>query len=73
MSTRSPRGTWLAWTDGAELEHVAGTPIVGIARYELHRLLRSLLVRNLALRAMPTSVMARSMLRYTRWQPPHLS
>lgn len=43
VSTRSPRGTWLARMDGAELERVAGTPIVGIARYELHRLLRSLL------------------------------
>ncbi|MET9262754.1 FAD-dependent monooxygenase [Amycolatopsis sp. NPDC004079] len=43
VSTRDPRGTWLARMDGAELERVAGTPIVGIARYELHRLLRSLL------------------------------
>lgn len=171
VSTRSPRGTWLARMDGAELERVAGTPIVGIARYELHRLLRSLLpstvvrdevtaepialsfsdssltwgrgvefghivladgraewhagsrlgqgacraledavsllmrrrqptstsrspdttrnsarapkpspeppgkpaVRDLALRAMPTTAMARSMLRYPRWQPPTLA
>ncbi|GAA1023314.1 MULTISPECIES: FAD-dependent monooxygenase [Amycolatopsis] len=43
VSTRNPRGTWLARMDGAELERVAGTPIVGIARYELHRLLRSML------------------------------
>ena len=43
VSTRSPRGTWLAQLDGAELERIAGTPIVGIPRYELHRILRSLL------------------------------
>ncbi|WP_033295932.1 FAD-dependent monooxygenase [Amycolatopsis jejuensis] len=43
VSTRSPRGAWLARMDGTELERVAGTPIVGIARYELHRILRELL------------------------------
>ena len=39
--TRTPSGTWLARMDGAVLERALGSPIVGIPRAELHRLLRA--------------------------------
>ncbi|MDT9686902.1 FAD-dependent monooxygenase [Streptomyces sp. P9(2023)] len=39
--TRTPDGTWLARMDGAALERALGTPIVGIPRATLHRLLRA--------------------------------
>ncbi|MFH7334340.1 FAD-dependent monooxygenase [Streptomyces sp. KHY 26] len=38
--TRTPSGRWLAHMDGALLERALGTPIVGIRRSVLHRLLR---------------------------------
>ncbi|CAL9342737.1 Aurachin C monooxygenase_isomerase [Streptomyces sp. enrichment culture] len=38
--TRTPRGGWLARMDGSALEKAVGTPIMGIARSTLHRLLR---------------------------------
>ncbi|MFF8293259.1 FAD-dependent monooxygenase [Streptomyces sp. NPDC016309] len=38
--TRTPRGRWLTRMDGAALEEAVGTPIVGIPRSTLHRLLR---------------------------------
>ncbi|MFI1332176.1 FAD-dependent monooxygenase [Streptomyces sp. NPDC020845] len=41
--TRTPGGRWLARMDGAALERALGTPIVGIPRAELHRLLRAAL------------------------------
>lgn len=41
--TRSPGGGWLARMDGAALERELGTPIVGIPRAVLHRLLRAAL------------------------------
>ncbi|MEW2160317.1 FAD-dependent monooxygenase [Streptomyces sp. NPDC007189] len=41
--TRTPSGRWLAAMDGAALERALGTPIVGIRRAELHRLLRAAL------------------------------
>ncbi|MFJ1757778.1 FAD-dependent monooxygenase [Kitasatospora sp. NPDC088134] len=41
--TRTPGGAWLARMDGAALERAVGSPIVGITRAELHRLLRSAL------------------------------
>ncbi|MFJ7065840.1 FAD-dependent monooxygenase [Streptomyces sp. NPDC101115] len=41
--TRTPRGSWLARMDGAALERALGSPIVGIPRSELHRLLRDAL------------------------------
>ncbi|MEU2226931.1 FAD-dependent monooxygenase [Streptomyces sp. NPDC018347] len=41
--TRTPGGGWLARMDGAVLERELGTPIVGIPRAELHRLLREAL------------------------------
>lgn len=41
--TRSPDGGWLARMDGGVLERELGTPIVGIPRAELHRLLRAAL------------------------------
>ncbi|MFF4344168.1 FAD-dependent monooxygenase [Kitasatospora sp. NPDC001540] len=41
--TRTPDGTWLARMDGAALERAVGSPIVGITRAELHRLLRAAL------------------------------
>ncbi|MFF0754313.1 FAD-dependent monooxygenase [Streptomyces sp. NPDC004267] len=41
--TRTPRGSWLARMDGAALERALGSPIVGIPRAELHRLLREAL------------------------------
>ncbi|MFD5325286.1 FAD-dependent monooxygenase [Streptomyces sp. NPDC127092] len=41
--TRTPRGSWLARMDGAALERALGSPIVGIPRTELHRLLREAL------------------------------
>ncbi|MFF8285216.1 FAD-dependent monooxygenase [Streptomyces albus] len=41
--TLTPGGGWLARMDGAVLERELGTPIVGITRAELHRLLRSAL------------------------------
>ncbi|CAL9327005.1 FAD-dependent monooxygenase [Streptomyces sp. SudanB52_2052] len=41
--TRTPRGTRLARMDGAVLERELGTPIVGVRRAVLHRLLREAL------------------------------
>ncbi|MFD7455911.1 MULTISPECIES: FAD-dependent monooxygenase [unclassified Streptomyces] len=41
--TRTPKGARLARMDGAALERELGTPIVGIPRAELHRLLRAAL------------------------------
>ncbi|WP_328324849.1 MULTISPECIES: FAD-dependent monooxygenase [unclassified Streptomyces] len=41
--TRRPDGAWLARMDGAALERALGTPIVGIPRAALHRLLRAAL------------------------------
>jgi 2-polyprenyl-6-methoxyphenol hydroxylase-like FAD-dependent oxidoreductase len=41
--TRVPGGGWLARMDGAALERESGTPIVGIPRAVLHRLLRAAL------------------------------
>lgn len=41
--TRTPGGRWLARMDGAELERAVGTPIMGIPRATLHRLLRAAL------------------------------
>lgn len=41
--TRAPGGGWLARMDGAVLERELGTPIVGIPRAALHRLLREAL------------------------------
>ncbi|MER6734214.1 FAD-dependent monooxygenase [Streptomyces puniciscabiei] len=41
--TRTPAGRWLARMDGAALERALGTPIVGIRRAVLHRLLREAL------------------------------
>ncbi|MEU6774667.1 FAD-dependent monooxygenase [Streptomyces sp. NPDC046759] len=41
--TRTPRGGWLARMDGSTLEKKVGTPIMGIPRSALHRLLRDAL------------------------------
>ncbi|SDL17294.1 FAD-dependent monooxygenase [Streptomyces indicus] len=41
--TRTPDGRWLARMDGHALERALGTPIAGIPRAELHRLLRAAL------------------------------
>ncbi|AJP00333.1 FAD-dependent oxidoreductase [Streptomyces cyaneogriseus subsp. noncyanogenus] len=41
--TRAPDGGWLARMDGAALERELGTPIVGIPRAVLHRLMRAAL------------------------------
>ncbi|MEV5876412.1 FAD-dependent monooxygenase [Streptomyces sp. NPDC052101] len=41
--TRTPEGGWLGRMDGAALERALGTPIVGIRRAVLHRLLREAL------------------------------
>ncbi|MFI8325593.1 FAD-dependent monooxygenase [Streptomyces sp. NPDC085529] len=41
--TRTPNGSWLARMDGAALERAVGTPIMGIPRSTLHRLLRAAL------------------------------
>lgn len=41
--TRVPGGGWLSRMDGAALERTLGTPIVGIPRSVLHRLLRAAL------------------------------
>jgi 2-polyprenyl-6-methoxyphenol hydroxylase-like FAD-dependent oxidoreductase len=41
--TRTPDGRWLARMDGAALEQALGTPIVGLPRAVLHRLLREAL------------------------------
>ncbi|AEW98419.1 FAD-dependent monooxygenase [Streptantibioticus cattleyicolor] len=41
--TRTPGGGWLARMDGAALERAVGTPIMGIPRSTLHRLLREAL------------------------------
>ncbi|MER5437061.1 FAD-dependent monooxygenase [Streptomyces sp. NPDC002790] len=41
--TRTPGGHWLARMDGAALENAVGTPIMGIPRATLHRLLRETL------------------------------
>ncbi|MFB8077287.1 FAD-dependent monooxygenase [Streptomyces sp. NPDC056013] len=39
--TRTPRGGWLTRMDGAALEEAVGTPIMGIPRSALRRLLRA--------------------------------
>ncbi|WP_328923830.1 FAD-dependent monooxygenase [Streptomyces sp. NBC_00190] len=39
--TRTPSGRWLSRMDGAALERALGTPMTGIPRAELHRLLRA--------------------------------
>ncbi|GHH86490.1 FAD-dependent monooxygenase [Streptomyces capitiformicae] len=55
--TRTPGGGWLARMDGAALERELGTPIVGIPRAVLHRLLREALPPEcLAVGAEVTSV-----------------
>ncbi|CAM5331597.1 FAD-dependent monooxygenase [Streptomyces fumanus] len=41
--TRTPGGGWLARMDGAALERAVGTPIMGIPRATLHKLLREAL------------------------------
>ncbi|MFF8609874.1 FAD-dependent monooxygenase [Streptomyces sp. NPDC015346] len=41
--TRTPGGSWLARMDGTALERALGTPIVGIPRATLHRILRAAL------------------------------
>ncbi|WP_033215481.1 FAD-dependent monooxygenase [Kitasatospora phosalacinea] len=41
--TRTPGGGWLARMDGAALEAAVGTPITGVPRSVLHRLLREAL------------------------------
>lgn len=41
--TRTPQGGWLARMDGSALETAVGTPIMGIPRSALHRLLRDAL------------------------------
>ncbi|WP_225828080.1 FAD-dependent monooxygenase [Streptomyces naphthomycinicus] len=41
--TRTPAGRWLARMDGTLLERALGSPIVGIPRADLHRLLRAAL------------------------------
>ncbi|KPI05974.1 monooxygenase FAD-binding protein [Actinobacteria bacterium OV450] len=41
--TRTPDGAWLTRMDGAVLEQAVGTPIMGIPRAALHRLLREAL------------------------------
>ncbi|MGW7416625.1 FAD-dependent monooxygenase [Streptomyces sp. NPDC054863] len=41
--TRTPRGSWLARMDGSALQKAVGTPIMGIPRSTLHRLLREAL------------------------------
>ncbi|MEU3937219.1 FAD-dependent monooxygenase [Streptomyces sp. NPDC029044] len=41
--TRTPRGGWLARMDGSALEKAVGTPIMGLPRSALHRLLREAL------------------------------
>ncbi|MFC7980007.1 FAD-dependent monooxygenase [Streptomyces cinereoruber] len=38
--TRTPRGGWLTRMDGSALEKAVGTPIMGVPRSVLHRLLR---------------------------------
>ncbi|WP_309031019.1 FAD-dependent monooxygenase [Streptomyces alfalfae] len=38
--TRTPQGRWLTRMDGSALEEAVGTPIMGIPRSALHRLLR---------------------------------
>ncbi|MFG2797891.1 FAD-dependent monooxygenase [Streptomyces pseudovenezuelae] len=41
--TRTPQGGWLVRMDGSALEKAVGTPIMGIPRSTLHRLLREAL------------------------------
>jgi 2-polyprenyl-6-methoxyphenol hydroxylase-like FAD-dependent oxidoreductase len=41
--TRTPQGGWLARMDGSALEKAVGTPIMGVPRSTLHRLLRDCL------------------------------
>ncbi|MEU6862555.1 FAD-dependent monooxygenase [Streptomyces sp. NPDC046876] len=41
--TRTPDGRWLSRMDGAALERALGTPMTGIPRADLHRLLREAL------------------------------
>ncbi|MGQ4389931.1 FAD-dependent monooxygenase [Streptomyces sp. SAS_270] len=54
--TRVPGGSWLARMDGAALERELGTPIVGIPRAALHRLLRAALPSESLVDAEATSV-----------------
>ncbi|MFF5933560.1 FAD-dependent monooxygenase [Streptomyces sp. NPDC012508] len=55
--TRTPDGSWLARMDGAALGRALGTPIVGIPRATLHRLLRAALPPEiLAVRAEVTGL-----------------
>ncbi|MFJ3922522.1 FAD-dependent monooxygenase [Streptomyces sp. NPDC090022] len=55
--TRTPRGSRLSRMDGAALERALGTPVVGIPRADLHRILRSALPAScLALGTEVTSV-----------------
>ncbi|MBT2482343.1 FAD-dependent monooxygenase [Streptomyces sp. ISL-94] len=55
--TRTPEGGWLARMDGAALEKAVGTPIMGITRTVLHRLLReSLPAETLLIGAEASSV-----------------
>ncbi|MET7701268.1 FAD-dependent monooxygenase [Streptomyces sp. NPDC005485] len=54
--TRVPSGSWLARMDGAALERELGTPIVGIPRAALHRLLRGALPSESLVDAEATSV-----------------
>lgn len=41
--TRTPKGGWLARMDGSALEKAVGSPIMGVPRSALHRLLRDAL------------------------------
>ncbi|MFB6510425.1 FAD-dependent monooxygenase [Streptomyces virginiae] len=55
--TRTPQGGWLARMDGTVLEKAVGTPITGIPRSTLHRLLRdSLPAESLLIGSEATSV-----------------
>ncbi|MGW5424420.1 FAD-dependent monooxygenase [Streptomyces sp. NPDC003943] len=56
--TRTPRGSWLARMDGAALERALGSPIVGIPRAELHRLLRDALTPGTLRTAVTATVAA---------------
>ncbi|MEH0448463.1 FAD-dependent monooxygenase [Streptomyces sp. B21-102] len=55
--TRTPQGGWLARMDGSALEKAVGTPIMGIPRSTLHRLLRETLpARSLVIGAEAATV-----------------
>lgn len=55
--TRTPQGGWLARMDGSALEKAVGTPIMGIPRSTLHRLLREALpARSLVIGAEAATV-----------------